>query len=54
MDVLEKLVFDKEFALPGVDWVKNVGITEIGAQFGIKLVNRMHLHLCKSFTDVTV
>ena len=46
-DLLEKLTIDKEYALPGVDWEKKIGNDMLGVEFGVKMINRMHLHICK-------
>ena len=45
-NLLEKLTLNKEFQLPGLDWKKEVGNDMFGADFGVKMANRMHLHIC--------
>ena len=45
-NLLERLTLDKEYKLPGMDWKKEVGNSMFGANFGVKISNRMHLHIC--------
>jgi hypothetical protein len=52
-NLLERLTLNMEYKLPGIDWKKKVGDGMFGAEFGVKMTNRIHLHLCEFFPLVS-
>jgi hypothetical protein len=46
-NLLERLTLNMEYKLPGINWDKRIGDGMFGAEFGVKMTNRIHLHLCE-------
>ena len=41
--------FEFSLEVPGVDWRKTVGSTQLGAAFGVIMLNNFDLRICKMF-----